>query len=158
MTTIILFQFILPDWSGSVIGAIAAVTGAAIGVVGTGLFNRVRAKTGSLKDATDSWSSMAALLKVTMQDLLQALETIKKLEVDIHLLTKKTAEAEAMAAEQNAIVTECRTEAAIIIESISHLTFVSTSPPTAEDDSVIRRLKEIRESAKRMVDIDKDNL
>lgn len=43
-----------------------------------------------------------------------------------------------------------RIEAESIIENISHMSFVPTGEPTEDDLSAIRRLKEIRESAKRM--------
>lgn len=45
-----------------------------------------------------------------------------------------------------------RVEAGIIIENIEPLSFVPTGPPTEGDKSAIRRLKMMRDSAKRMRD------
>lgn len=152
MTALLLLIFFQAG-SPSVTIALIGLAGAAVGVIGTGLFNRVRQKTASLKDATDSWSSMAALLKVTMQDLLQALSTIRKLEVDMHLLSKQVSEAESKREMQSAIVETFKVEATIIIDHLSHLSFVSTSTPTAEDEKVVRRLREMKQAAERMTAI-----
>lgn len=45
-----------------------------------------------------------------------------------------------------------RLEAESIIENIGHMSFVPTGEPTEDDLSAIRRLKSIRESAKKMRD------
>lgn len=146
----LLFQSELPPWFVPVLVAVCSFLAAVIATLTTWLTMRPKTKADTIKVMSDASHLLAEQLKKGVVDLTLAMATITRIEKEKTLFGRMADDAETRAAKAVAIIELLQIEAASIAENISHMSFVPTGEITKSDQSAIRRLQEIRDSAERM--------
>lgn len=142
----------MPPWVVPVIGAIAVVASAVIGGLVTWLATRSKTKAETVKLLTDSCNGLAAQVNAGVTALTVATATIEREVREKKLFGAQAADAESKLAKCLGVMATLNASAELIAENVRPLSFVPTGPPTEHDESAIRRLKIIRDTAQQMQD------
>lgn len=113
------------------------------------------------KNGGDAWKSLTEACAMLAKELKAALDEIPTFRHKIQTLerekdqhAKQSAKWEAIAIARRDFILALQTDAALIVEDISHLTFITAGPVSDEDEKAMRRLKNIRDTGKRIAGLD----
>jgi hypothetical protein len=132
------------------IPVISAIVTAALTFVGM----RRKNSGDAWKSLTDACSMLARELRAALDEIPIFRNKIQTLEREKDLHAHQSAAWEELAVQRQRCIIALQEDAAAIVEDISHLTFITAGPPSEEDKKALRRLKNIRDTGKRIASLD----
>lgn len=133
------------DMTTVIVAVITLVSGAVLG-------SRLKNRADAAKSVMDVASSLAKELKASYEDMKTFRQTFAKTEEEKRMLGRQAAAAEDERDDLKRCLGSVKEDAAEIAEHLTHLSFVPTGEPTPDDQSAIRRLKQIRDASRRMTE------
>lgn len=128
------------------IPVISAIVTAALTFVGM----RRKNSGDAWKSLTDACSMLARELRAALDEIPIFRNKIQTLEREKDLHAHQSAFWEELAVQRQRCIMALQEDAAAIVEDISHLTFITSD----EDEKALRRLKNIRDTGKRIAALD----
>lgn len=146
-----MFIFFQNEWTPTLVQGGVTLLVATVPAVLTFLTMRQKNRGDALSSVTVTCNLLAKELKTAVGEFPVFRQTIKNQDEKIHRLGAQAKANEDLAQSRYECVEKMKTDAQIVVENMSHISFITTG--ASEDESVFKRLRAIREAGARMSEV-----